>query len=111
MCAVHQLLGTALELTELFLQGRHSRSQGHINGQQGLIQVPDGAADVGADADVHRLHVPPHRAHAIAKDLRIGLQLEDALVVGLARSDHSVDTLLKLLHAVQEGIQRVCMGT
>ena len=99
---VHEFLGTALELSQTRLKGRHRLPERHVDGNHRLVEVVNGPADVTLQAVVHGLDVAPERAHAVAKRFRVRLGLRDALLVHLACGDHVIQLLVHQLHVLHE---------
>ena len=99
---VHEFLGTALELSQTRLKGRHRLPERHIDGDHRLIEVINGAADVTLQAVVHGLDVATERAHAVTQRLSVRLILVEALLVKLACGDHVVQLAIHQLHLVEK---------
>ena len=95
---VHEFLGTALELPQTSLKGRHRLPERHVDGNHRLVEVVNGPADVTLQAVVHGLDVAPERAHAVTQRLHVRLILRDALLVHLACGNHVVELAIHLLH-------------
>ena len=113
---VHELLGTALELTPASLEGSHRLPQSHVDGNHRLVEVIHSSSDVTLQAVIHGLYVASKGAHAVANrlcvrfkfhdallmDLAYGFKFHDALLMDLACGDHLRDLLIEHLHVFHE---------
>ena len=119
--SIGEFFDAALDLAKPVVESRDCAANGHIDGQQSLIQVCRRPPDVGFEALIHGLDMLSHggeaNAEAAIQGFHLSFELRNALFVVLASRDHSldlsshtIDNSLELLHGHHECVECSPLG-